>query len=464
MITKKIILFLFLFASYSISYAQVYEIENIKAKNFRGTFELKDFGYATCYKQDKNWFVEILDRSLVRKTKTVLDFNVKSNTVISGFSNGTSFMLVFSENDKKHNLISFDYSGKILKKTVLKDYLASVYPAKNKGYYVVNLAKKTTKLQFLSNELKELWNMDIASLGFNGGIFEMGEMKDILGAGLAPVMAASSEDLFIYNHMQYKGTFRPKITKTEIHAISSEGKKLFVHKMDPNKEGAMIGSIQKDCVYLIGGKTTAMYEPPTEIWIKKLGLDGKILDEKEITDKQFKNADLESSAIPLMIKEIINTGDGYMMMGTGASCFPVTYFDKDMNFIKTIVVDRKKDKLSNNSSLAAQMLGGSSGKGDGLSFLDLIAKNFEFVTSSQKGLHELIVYFHRSKKALTLEVSSTKNPDASKTLKELDEENIESSLKINWIDVFPGRPGEGVLCYYQKKTRKITFIKFVFDE
>jgi hypothetical protein len=187
--------------------AQVYEIDDVAIKNFKGVFELKEFGYAACFRKDGKWLLEILDRSLVKKTTTVLDFKIKEETVISGFSNGKTFLLTFSNTEKKHHIIGFEYTGRIIKRIDIDEKLGEIIPAKNKGFYLPIHGKKKEngRLLFLSNHLDETWNLELPIRFPSYSLYTLGSSPE--QSVIMNGFRSASEDAILWNFMQKKSNF-----------------------------------------------------------------------------------------------------------------------------------------------------------------------------------------------------------------------------------------------------------------
>jgi hypothetical protein len=183
-------------------------------------------------------------------------------------------------------------------------------------------------------------------------------------------------------------------------------------------------------------------------WIRKLDMAGNIINEIVLDKKTFLMNYDKPFAMSYFIKEIIDIQSGYLLIGVDKENFPIWYFDKDFNFDKKIDIKKAEDLFRGTENY------GTSGS----IISSLFYQNYQFVTPSKKGLHELIVYFTKKKKSISIEVASTE-AGKSHSIKELDNEGKSSNLKISWIEIFPARPGEGVISFYQFKKKKITFIK-----
>jgi hypothetical protein len=442
---------LLLFVQLTVSPAQVYEIEDVAAKNFKGVYELKDFGYAACFREDGQWLLEILDKSLVLKTKTVINFKIKDETIISGFSNGSTFLLIFSNSEKKHHLIGFEYTGRIIKQLELNEYIGDIFPAKHKGYYLPIRGKKKDngRILFLSNKFNEAWNIE-APLGFpSQGLYESRyltqayEYPKTLWRGFT----SATEDAIIWNYIEKKGTMSSKIIHNDVAAVSSDGKTLFRYEIDHSKDWVFLSTIQNGYAYLIGGTGNIEKNVIDQYWTRKLSMTGELIEERNLNKNIFDQDYDFPLTLSFIIKDLIDTGDGYLLIGAEVKKFSIWYFDKDFNFVNYVDVKRKDDKYLGIGGLASS----------------LFYKNYQFVTSSKKGLYELIIYFFKKKKSISIEVAHTNDKD-SHFIKEVENANKNASLKISWINIFPARPGEGILCFYQIKKKKITFIKVVFED
>ncbi|MEL6863667.1 MAG: hypothetical protein AAFP19_04575, partial [Bacteroidota bacterium] len=137
--------------------AQDQIIKDIKAKDFFGVYEIKDFDCYAVYRDGKEVILEVFDKNLVPKRRGPIPIGIKGPTAFHSVSNGNSFCLSFFNERKKDKIFTFDPSGQMRGEMDFSEDVIDILPAEGKGYYIIIRNKRDFEVQFYNDDLKKEW-------------------------------------------------------------------------------------------------------------------------------------------------------------------------------------------------------------------------------------------------------------------------------------------------------------------